>query len=153
MIFKVVVLLTQSEPFDVFTDAYSRLKQEYPGVFSIRVYDTELLDQQEEIYKQCEKETLEADFILMYLHGTVTNFLRFDRYRKLLHDKKVFFHTGMEEENTQMAGNMNLFPKQYQTILRYYLNGDRDNLYWMFLYLVGEVFQNCLLYTSDAADE
>lgn len=46
MIFKVVVLLTQSEPFDVFTDAYSRLKQEYPGVFSIRVYDTELLDQQ-----------------------------------------------------------------------------------------------------------
>lgn len=77
MIFKVVVLLTQSEPFDVFTDAYSRLKQEYPGVLSIRVYDTELLDQQEELYKQCEKETLEADFILMYLHGTVTNFLRF----------------------------------------------------------------------------
>lgn len=55
-------------------------------------------------------------------------------------DKKVFFHTGMEEENTQMAGKMNLFPNQYQTILRYYLNGDRDNLFWMFLYMAGEVF-------------
>lgn len=141
MRFKAVVLLTQSEPFEVFADAQTRLEQEYPGVFSIKVYDTELLDKQENLYETCEKETLDADFILMYLHGTVTNFLRFDRYRQLLHDKKVFFHTGMEEENTQMAGNMNLFPNQYQEILRYYLNGDRENIYWMFMYLAGEVFQ------------
>ena len=57
MRFKAVVLLTQSEPFEVFADAQTRLEQEYPGVFSIKVYDTELLDKQENLYETCEKET------------------------------------------------------------------------------------------------
>lgn len=137
--FKIVVILTQSEPFNVFNETYNNLKNELDDEILFDIFDSARLDAEEDLYKECHEKLEQADFIFMYLHGNVTNFKAFKEYLPILEGKKFFFHTGSEEEIREMSTKMNLHPTEYQTILRYYLNADVKNMANMFKYVMSEI--------------
>lgn len=134
-----VIIVTQSEPFHVFEQVRDQLGRMYAGEFDFSIYESGLLDEKKDLREESIERVKEADFVFMYLHGTVTNFKSFMKYLPFLTDKKFFFCTGMEEENKKMADRMNLYPAQYKKILNYYNNGDEKNISSLFLYVVSKV--------------
>jgi cobaltochelatase CobN len=77
------------------------------------------------------------DFVIISLHGTTADCKGFNRFLPLLTDRKVFFQSGIDDENREMAGKSNLFPDQIGAIRSYYQNADPESLADLFRY-VGE---------------
>ncbi len=146
-----VVIVTKSEPIHAFKETKAKLETRYPGEFPLSVYESDLLDEEEQLRLQSLEEVRRADFLILYLHGTVTNFKHFPEYLALMGDQRLFFCTGMEEESKEMAGKMNLSPDQYRMIARYYANGDEKNLSNLFLYAASRIIR-CGEYPFAAPD-
>jgi cobaltochelatase CobN len=137
--FNCVIILTRGEPFDAFRTAKEALEQRYPGNFGLSVYDMAMLDLDGALFDECLLRTNDTDFIFIYVHGTITDFKGWTRYSGVLENRKLFFHTSIEDENNEMMCRMNLYPPQYQTILRYYQNADSVNITNMLLYVASAV--------------
>ena len=129
-------LLSGSEPFAAFRRAGEILAEKHGGDFSLSLWEAESLGEGEAL-EDCRKDIEKADFVIIVLHGTVGECGGFDRILPLLAGKKVFFQSGIDDENREMAGKMNLFPDQAGTIRSYYQNADAESLADLFRY-VGE---------------
>jgi cobaltochelatase CobN len=129
-------LLSGSEPFAAFRRAGEILTEKHGGDFSLSLWEAESLGEGE-AFEDCRKDIEKADFVIIVLHGTVGECRGFDRILPLLAGKKVFFRSGIDDENREMAGKMNLFPDQAKIIRAYYQNADPESLADLFRY-VGE---------------
>ncbi|MDR0722301.1 MAG: cobaltochelatase subunit CobN [Treponema sp.] len=132
-----VALLSASEPWAAFRQAQEILAEKQGNAFSLTLYEAERLDETEAL-ESCEHDIGKADFIIISLHGTMGDCKGFDRLLPLMADKKLFFQSGMDDENREMAGKMHLFPDQVGTIRAYYQNADPESLADLFRY-VGEM--------------
>ncbi|MDR1128141.1 MAG: cobaltochelatase subunit CobN, partial [Treponema sp.] len=131
-----VALLSGSEPFAAFREATDILAEKHGNDFSLALYEAEGLDGKEAL-EACGKDMANADFIIISLHGTTAECKGFNRFLPLLADRKVFFQSGIDDENREMAGKTNLFPDQIGAIRSYYQNADPESLADLFRY-VGE---------------
>jgi cobaltochelatase CobN len=112
------------------------LAEKHGNDFSLSLYEAETLNG-EEALEACEKDIENADFIIISIHGTIGDCKGFNRLLPLMADKKLFFQSGIDDENREMAGKMHLFPDQAGTIRSYYQNADAESLADLFRY-VGE---------------
>jgi cobaltochelatase CobN len=112
------------------------LSEKHGGDFSLALYEAESLDGEDAV-EACGRDLANADFIIISLHGTAAECRGFDRLLPLMADKKLFFQSGIDDENREMAGKMNLFPDQALAIRSYYQNADPESLADLFRY-VGE---------------
>lgn len=141
--FRLVCILSSSEPAADFYTAEQAFLKEYPDGIHIDVFDPVLLDADEALFEHCLKVTRQCDFVFMRFHGTVTSFKRFADYRASLQGKKYFFFSGMEEEASELAGEMGLYPPEYARINHYYIARGAANIEGMMRYiavLIARVF-------------
>ncbi len=138
---KLVFILTRSEPFDVIRTALRDFNQQYPGRLDVSLHDVWYLNENPDALQECISQVREADYVFFRIHGTITDFKGFPRILPLLQDGKFFFNTGLEDENAQMAPQMNLYPHQMRTILRYYNNADISSVRDMLCYLLEEILE------------
>ncbi|MDR0453024.1 MAG: cobaltochelatase subunit CobN [Treponema sp.] len=133
-------LLSGSEPFAAFRQAEEILAEKHKGDFSLSLWEAESLGEGESL-EDCGKDIEKADFVIIVLHGTVGECKGFDRLLPLLADKKLFFQSGIDDENREMAGKMNLFPDQAKAIRAYYQNADPESLADLFRYVADAVLR------------
>ena len=134
-----VFVMTLSEPIEALKESQAQIRAQYPGLFEFADYETGLLDSDGALLEECKRKIRTADFVFLRLHGTVTGFKGFPEVLPLLEGKKIFFQTGIEDENTEMAHRMHLYPDQYRTVVRYYNNADGESLADMQLYIAQEI--------------
>ncbi|MDR2742225.1 MAG: cobaltochelatase subunit CobN [Treponema sp.] len=134
-----VALLSGTEPFAAFRQAMGILAEKHRNDFFLALYEAESLDETEAL-ESCKKDIGNADFIIISLHGTMGDCKGFDRLLPLMADKKLFFQSGIDDENREMAGKMHLFPDQVGTIGAYYQNADPESLADLFRYVGETVF-------------
>jgi cobaltochelatase CobN len=133
--FHIVVVLSGSEPIYDFIQAEKTLNQAFPEDFQFDIFDTMSLDEDEELFERCCTATECCDISFIKLHGSVAAFKNFLRYRKTLKDKKFFFHCGIEDEISELTGEMNLYSYEYAKIYQYYKFGGVDNIENMIRYI------------------
>jgi cobaltochelatase CobN len=109
------------------------LAEKHGDDFSLALYEAESLDGEDAV-EACERDVKNADFIIISLHGTAADCKGFNRLLPLMADKKLFFQSGIDDENREMAGKMNLFPDQALAIRSYYQNADPESLADLFRY-------------------
>jgi cobaltochelatase CobN len=131
-----VALLSKTEPFAALRRAMEILTEKHGNDFFLTLYEAEALNSEDAV-EACGKDIENADFIIVSLHGTIGDCKGFDRFLPLMADKKLFFRSGIDDENREMAEKMNLFPDQMRTIRSYYQNADSESLADLFRY-VGE---------------
>ena len=136
-----VFLVTQSEPIGTLHAASRDAAQRFSNGICASIYETGALDNSAETFEACLEEIKEADFVFFRIHGTISSFHGFRHILPLLGERKMFFHSGMEEENREMSGCMNLYPAEYRAILRYYNNADAESLTDMIGYIAEEILQ------------
>ena len=134
-----VFIVTKSEPIAVLEKAFALVYEEWPGHFEFQCFETGMLDADEDLLMHCLEAVKQADFVFFRIHGTITDFKGFIQIQPFLDTKHLFFHTGIEDENTEMADKTGLFPTHQRTILRYYNNADEVSMVDMLLYIATEV--------------
>lgn len=123
-----VVIMTSTEPFLTFREAQVELDKQYPGEFCVSLFNTTELDNNKDKYDACEKVTDQADFIFIYIHGSLSFFKSFLKYFTAFKNKKKFFiNTTIEEENSELFPDCGIMPEDYKTIYKYYKSGGIDN--------------------------
>lgn len=72
----------------------------------------------------------EADFLLLFSHGSISFFRQFERFwERFSSTKPIFFHSTMEDEVAEMADKFTLSEAHYRTIYRYMAARNEENLY------------------------
>ncbi|SHJ75807.1 cobaltochelatase CobN [Dethiosulfatibacter aminovorans DSM 17477] len=126
---KLAIIMTVTEPFLVFKEAQLALEEQYPGEFSISMYNTTELDNNKETYDACLEATKDADFVFMNIHGSLSFFKSFkDYYGIIKGNKKFFINTTIEEEVAELFPESGIMPEDFEIIYKYYKSGGSKNL-------------------------
>lgn len=124
-----VVIMTSTEPFLTFKEAQKILEKQYPGQFSLKLYNTTELDDENKKYESCIEETKKADFVFINLHGSLSYFKSFRPYFERFENKKKFFiNTTIEEEVLELLPRSHIMHEDFKIIYQYYKAAGVDNI-------------------------
>jgi len=130
--YKIVFLLDAHTPTINIDKATKKLDSE----IEVQVVRQMSLDVSPEAYNENLPLFDQADFIFITGHGSITTFKSFnafmERYQKA---KKIFFHTGIQDEVDAILPRLNLSASDYLMVYRYFTMSTEENYLNLFLYL------------------
>lgn len=126
--FKLVIILTPTEPFLTFREASAEIEKQYPGMFKIDLFSTAELDATQEAYASCVGASDEADFIFINIFGSLAFFKSFYKYFETYKGKKRFYiNTTIEEEVSELFPRCGIMPEDFNTAFKYYKSDGAEN--------------------------
>lgn len=91
------------------------------------------LDASPEAYEKSLSAFDRADFIVIAAHGSITTFKAFNAFmERYQRTKKIFFHTGIQEEVDAILPRLNLSATDYLTVYRYFIMNTEENYFNLF---------------------
>jgi cobaltochelatase CobN len=126
--FKLVVILTPTEPFLTFREALSNIEKVFPGMLKVDLFSTQELDSAQEIYASCAEASEQADFILINIFGSLAFFKSFHKYFETFKGKKrLYINTTIEEEVSELFPQCEIMSDDFNTIFKYYKADGTEN--------------------------
>lgn len=114
-----IVIMTPTEPFHLFKQAQMELDEKFPKLFKLHIYTTKELDDDEEIYSSCVKESEMADFIFIKIHGSLSFWKTFLPYfNEFKNKKRIFLQTTIQEEIDETFPLCGIMPEDFKSIRR-----------------------------------
>lgn len=105
---------------------------------NIRLTEVETLQLDSDINPESEgwQTVANADFILLFSHGSITFFRQFERFwQTFAAEKPIFFHSTMEDEVEEMTEKFTISHKDYRAIYKYMAARDVENIYRLAHYI------------------
>lgn len=139
---KLVVILTPTEPFITFRESVAFLAKQYPKQFQVELFSTKEIDDNQDVFEKCVKESSDADLILINIFGSLVFFKKFLKYYKQFQGQKRFYiNTTVEEEAAELFPECRIMKEDYNMIYQYYRSGGKDNITNLLLW-IGNQFAN-----------
>lgn len=118
-----------------FQEARQKLDTIYNNEFQLNFLDTNKIDESEEEFEKCNSLIKESDFIFLCVHAGFSYFKRFDSFMEACKNKKIFVHSGIDDEINELIDKTGLSQEEYRTIYRYYMMGGKENSFNLILWL------------------
>ena len=100
----------------------SSVTKEYQGKFEFKFFTAFEIDSSDTIYNQLEVYTEKSDLICMMIHGGISTFKNFLKFKKKFYGKKPFFiHSTIEDETREFTSGSRLSPLVQEKLTKYYL--------------------------------
>ena len=93
----------------------------------ISVFDIKQLDEDKAFFYRCKKTLEEADFVLIWLHGSLTCFKSYPEIQQLLQERIFCIYSGIEKENAEKEMHAKLTEEEYKKITDYLQAGGAEN--------------------------
>ena len=133
--FKIIFITSMFDNMHSLNKVCSSIVKEYQGKFEFKFFTAFEIDSSDTIYNQLEVHTEKSDLICMMIHGGISTFKNFLKFKKKFQGKKPFFiHSTIEDETREFTSDSGLSPLVQEKLTKYYLLGGEKNYRNMILY-------------------
>ncbi|WP_462425554.1 cobaltochelatase subunit CobN [Fusobacterium varium] len=141
--FRIVFITSMFDNMYTLNKVCNSIIKEYPEKFEFKFFTAFEIDSCDEIYNQLENFTEKSDLICMMIHGGISTFKKFLRFRKNFQGKKSFFiHSTIEDETREFTSNSGLSPLIQEKLTKYYVLSGEKNYKNMILYAANAIGKN-----------
>lgn len=141
--FRIVFITSMFDNMYTLNKVCNSIIKEYPEKFEFKFFTAFEIDSCDEIYNQLENFTEKSDLICMMIHGGISTFKKFLRFRKNFQGKKSFFiHSTIEDETREFTSNSGLSPLIQEKLTKYYILSGEKNYKNMILYAANAIGKN-----------
>ena len=141
--FRIVFITSMFDNMYTLNKVCNSIIKEYPEKFEFKFFTAFEIDSCDEIYNQLENFTEKSDLICMMIHGGISTFKKFLRFRKNFQGKKSFFiHSTIEDETREFTSNSGLSLLIQEKLTKYYVLSGEKNYKNMILYVANAIGKN-----------
>lgn len=135
--FKITFITSNHDNSYTFKKIANEIKKTYPAQFDFSFFKSNIVDKDENKYKDLEQEISSSSVIFIFIHSGISNFKNFERIKEKFNKKIPFFvSTPIIDEKKEFEKQPQLLTTSLEKMSIYYLLGGEEN------------YKNLILYTA-----